>query len=467
MSNTAVRVNKTSLIEKGELASQDVAESGLSLERSGVETSKVFDSKLWVQLTSILAANFLISKLWLSLPYFAEIRPQLYIVSGIIFSAFSLVALIISQAGLFRSALSSLRSARLEASILEVLAILVGSGLLILQWAQGSWEDLFFANQIIVLSLFLLCLEQHFCRMYDGSLRKITDTDLLARASLVEVFGSSSSGEIDRQAGTKLLNPGELKAGQVYQREGGNIIPADSIVLVGVAEVLERTLSGRGVLRVKNAGAPVFAGSEVVRGTLLLRVERALEDSVFSTCQVHMNQVFRESDLDREAVKKKTALPALGILFVALFVSIYWFRAGLQISQILPITASILFLGTALRMLRIVPDLYRVTTSNLFFSGFLPPLHAQWKSLVGRSRAVLLLDSSEKLNSVSVVEVQLLDDRVSEEQIGAILYAMASKTNRSIDAALTEFICQEQESIELFDAQSFGEYGSKGLCAAI
>lgn len=259
-----------------------------------------------------------------------------------------------------------------------------------------------------------------------------------------------------------------IAEGEMFTITPGIIVPADGRVRSGTCAVLERYLSPDTHFRVKDETDVVFAGSYVLSGEASLQ---ALTSS-YDSCLKRMEQAILpglrwvEDSLRRDHEHIVTPMVYV-LLFCFVSSGIFWDERGAAGSTILLASGSILLisllmqLGEALYAIR--SRLVRVWAQR----GILINSAKAWAEIYNIRN--LVFDPSRLAPSTSchVKELNLMDDRLSEQSLCACI---ASIVGRAEDAALTTIgdYCQRVVgSVETDRVVDLHEYEGRGICGTV
>ena len=101
-------------------------------------------------------------------------------------------------------------------------------------------------------------------------------------------------------SGTREVEVSSLEPGQSVLVRPGSRIPADGTIVEGSSAVDESAVTGESVPSAKAAGEPVYAASIATDGSLVVRVEKAVEDSTIA----RIIQLVEEAESHKAPVKR-------------------------------------------------------------------------------------------------------------------------------------------------------------------
>lgn len=147
-------------------------------------------------------------------------------------------------------------------------------------------------------------------------------TEGQSRQSLINVFGQQPRTVWVLVDGLEVEVPfTQLQAGDTLIVGAGQVIAADGIVSSGAASVDQHILTGEAKPAEKGTGDPVFAGTFVLMGKILIRVEKAGAATAAAQIGAILNQTidYKQQIESRSiALSNAATLPTLAISAVAL-----------------------------------------------------------------------------------------------------------------------------------------------------
>lgn len=189
-----------------------------------------------------------------------------------------------------------------------------------------------------------------------------------------------------------------LKPGDVTVVEAGATLPADGVVLEGVAAVDERWITGEPGMAEKKPGQPVYAGARVATGRLVIEVTRAEHDAVASAMRrrvLEATHVTPDDATPGHALANRAAPPALA------FSAIGGLTGGL---------------GTSIAVL--APNYYAAPGLN--------PLHRS-STLLGCAAAGFLVRDDAALSRLAAADAVVVDVAVGEPDAEALVSGLRAR----------------------------------------
>lgn len=405
-----------------------------------------FSESKQLNFSAVLLVNYLACKLWLSLSYFEQARPTLVITSSVIFTILSVVLLVLIEKERAVGVFNKVKAGIVDYDLLELCALSLLLVPLILNFYSQNWLELFEVNQSFLICGFLVGLERYFRVRFAKVLSELTD--------------NSQSG--DGVAGQLALNENEE-----LEVEAGQEILADGVLISGIVEVNERQISGLSQRRLKNVGNLLYAGSEILEGKGLYRIERSPEDSLYTTCLPVLNRLQSEIVDAQESARHRMFPLVFALAFVTAFAGIVWVRSGVEISQLLSGLSGLLFATLTLRMVLLIASFKSIVLSNLFRKGILLPSLQAMLELSKKTGIALMAEAQQSWESVKLAKEIVLDDRIEATKLRALNYVLASYGERKIDRAWLEAVVNDEFESEIFELKNYLSYGPKGVSATV
>ena len=183
---------------------------------------------------------------------------------------FAIPVLSFSAWPFYRTAWMSLRNKEMSIDVPISLALISGALMGLYSVAVGVNENYFDSLTALV---FLLLLSRYF-------LKRIQDKGLAAQD--LHFFYHNDS--VRRSVGSThetfaSVHPQYLKVGDVIQLKSEDFIPVDGIILQGEVRINAALLTGESEAKKCSVGDAVFAGTQVIRGEVLVRVDQATRET--------------------------------------------------------------------------------------------------------------------------------------------------------------------------------------------
>ena len=144
-----------------------------------------------------------------------------------------------------------------------------------------------------------------------------------SRKGLISIFGEQPRSVVTIEDGNEIEIPFEkLGAGTHVVVHAGWLVPADGQIVEGIGQFDERALTGEAQPLEKGGGESVFAGTVLLEGRVLIKVDKAGKDSVAAQIAEALNATadFKSGLQSRgETIMNRGAVPTLVLSVVALW----------------------------------------------------------------------------------------------------------------------------------------------------
>jgi Cu2+-exporting ATPase len=160
--------------------------------------------------------------------------------------------------------------------------------------------------------------------LYFAGKKLLSKTEDRSRKKLVSIFEQQPRSVWLWRDGVEVQVPFEtVQSGNVLVVNAGEVIPADGLIVEGLASIDQRRLTGESQPAEKGLGEPVFAATIVLAGRILIQVERAGTETVAA----QIGDILTRTADYRTAIEARSqqladssVLPTLGIGSLALLV---------------------------------------------------------------------------------------------------------------------------------------------------
>ena len=243
----------------------------------------------------------------------------------------------------------------------------------------------------------------------------------------------------------------ELQLGDIVRVQAGESIPADGLVIRGSSDVNESLLTGEATPTEKVLGDPVIGGSVNGQGILFIEVRELGEKSFISQVQALVSQA--QSQPSRAEDRANLVAGWLFWIAVAVAISSFlvWFLlADLSTAVRFAVTTVVIACPHALGLA--IPLVISRSTSLGAQRGLLVK-NREVYDLTTRAD-IMVLDKTGTLTTgeFKVLDVQVLDDRYSKEEIIGLLAGIEAGSSHPIARSIIDFAEQEELPAVSFDS---------------
>ena len=190
-----------------------------------------------------------------------------------------------------------------------------------------------------------------------GIYQEIKSKNTIDKLKLV----SAQNVKVVRDNKTEIIHSQNLVLDDVYTLSNGDQIPADSIVLDGSFEVNESLLTGESLPVKKMVGDKIFAGSFIVSGSCIVKVEKVGRFNYANTIQSKAKEYQKPKSELLKALN--SIIRIIGIAIVPLGICMF-------LSQFLPIVKSSAFINTSENVYKAMSDAVAKTAGSIV--GMIP-----------------------------------------------------------------------------------------------
>ncbi len=190
-----------------------------------------------------------------------------------------------------------------------------------------------------------------------GIYQEIKSKNTIDKLKLV----SAQNVKVVRDNKTEIIHSQNLVLDDVYTLSNGDQIPADSIVLDGSFEVNESLLTGESLPVKKRVGDKIFAGSFIVSGSCIVKVEKVGRFNYANTIQSKAKEYQKPKSELLKALN--SIIRIIGIAIVPLGICMF-------LSQFLPIVKSSAFINTSENVYKAMSDAVAKTAGSIV--GMIP-----------------------------------------------------------------------------------------------
>lgn len=285
--------------------------------------------------------------------------------------------------------------------------------------------------------------------------------------SAAENVSDKTQLELNLSGGSETVlevDPRDLKVGDFFRLSKGDIVPCDAVIRSGFCKLLERKIGFWGRPGAYVAGVKIFAGSEVKYGEALCEVLQTAEDSEY---QQFLDELHKVQDLDQKQVSTHGVTVVAVVLFITCMAVVYWQGRGEDISTIANIAAAVLFAATLGRAITMYP-LYR---SAVFGSNFIRGIFLKTFSVFERlkkvNKVVMDYDVSDPVGLPQVVDFQLIDTRIDEEVLAAILFSFFGRAEGDLNGAIASYMYKKYPLETFYTVSDFHDYNDRGFSAKV
>ena len=438
-------------------------------------------ARLELIFASFAFANLVLFELFIRLPYAQTVAKDLRYTWSSVLGLISLALVYFGAKSVFVEAWRDLRSATVSVSVCMAMAVainalLVGYGLVFDRQILSAQS----LDQSLISFIFILCL----LRGAEFSLvsrivsecgfnfsRSLTKVRVLDVPKLVAPSDSpeENQDQIDNAGAVEhLLDLSQVKSGNIIRIRSTEYIPCDGTVVNGLAYIEERRLAGHAEPRIKQAGETVYAGSFVKHGALDVRATALGDDTFISTFSTQLNErIFKTSDALIEKHNSKQTIANIMVIALAFCGALFWTARSESIQTAMLVMTGILSVGLIPRFLQLEFFTKSLAETIGFRLGAIGR-ESNLVDLMSKARTLAIdFDSKDPPGKISVRALKLIDARVEEGSLAAVVFALAGRADSLEAKALSEMVVSRYPSINLLETTEFCDYPGRGLCGKV
>ncbi|TVP93033.1 heavy metal translocating P-type ATPase [Alkalibacterium sp.] len=292
-------------------------------------------------------------------------------------------------------------------------------------------------------SLLLIMLLGHWIEM--RAVGKAGD----AQRSLAELLPKDAQVVIDNdKVETRAVS--KLEVGDIVRVQAGENIPADGIIEKGNSRVNEALLTGESKPIQKTTGDEAIGGSTNGDGILFVKIMETGDKSFISQVQDLISQAQSQPSRAESIAQRVAGLLFYIALFVAFIAFFIWlFLVDLQTAVIFTVTTLVIACPHALGLA--IPLVTARSTSLGAGRGLLVKDREALELAVKSD--IMILDKTGTLTTgeFKVLDVKLLDERYSKEEVLALLAGIESGSSHPIAQSIIGYVKEKGISQKSFD----------------
>ncbi len=259
------------------------------------------------------------------------------------------------------------------------------------------------------------------------------------------------------------LDRDAIAPGHILQVNEGDQIPADGVLLSGMAEVDESMLTGESIPVSKQPGDQVIGASLVAAGNFRMEVEAAGRDTVLS----QMIELVKTAQADKPPIQQLA--DRISAIFVPVVVGISlltlllgYFTFGLPFTDALLRAIAVLVISCPCAMGLATPTAVMVGVGRLARNGILVRGGRSVEALVGIRK--VLFDKTGTLTT-GQFRIKQIDYPTGEEQLANdLLYHLEQRSSHPIAKSIVAALADRSNGLSL-DQWEVSEERGRGLTA--
>ena len=289
--------------------------------------------------------------------------------------------------------------------------------------------------------------------------RRSTGEAIRALADLMPDTATLIDGTADRQ-----VPIGEIKPGDKLRVRPGDSVPLDGEVESGSASVDESLLTGEPIPAHKAAGDKVSAGTRMVNGSIVLKVERPQPDTRLAHIMAMVAQAQRSRAPVQRLADKVAGVFVPAVVAVAAVSFLIWTASGAPLSQAVTAFVSVLIIACPCA-LGLATPLSIVTAVGRGAQAGVLAKDAVSLEVLGKVDT-LVVDKTGTLTEGAPAVTDI--DEIDADSPNSLL-AMAAAVERASEHPLAQAVTAHAEACgePVLEATEFEMIAGKGICATV
>lgn len=271
-----------------------------------------------------------------------------------------------------------------------------------------------------------------------------------AQKSLAELVPKDAHVVLDDES-TETRPVADLEVGDIIKVQGGENIPADGKITKGKSRINEALLTGESKPVEKNEGDEVIGGSTNGDGVLYIKVEETGDKSFISQVQALVDEAQNQpSRAENLAQKVASWLFYIAVLVAAVSFVVWLVNADLQTAVSFAVTTLVIACPHALGLA--IPLVVARSTSLGASRGLLVKDREALE--LANNADIMILDKTGTLTTgeFKVLEVNVLADNYSEDEVTALLAGIESGSSHPIAESITAYAEEQEVTAVNFDS---------------
>lgn len=394
---------------------------------------------------------------------FPRIKQALLIPYGILLVLLVIVSAVQVLPGLVTLTIEDLQSRRLSSEgplCLAVIALLA-SGVYAPFSAVLVGSGLHYAEMVVL--VFLLIAVVDCINMKSAVLLRNE-----AIFSVPDLVRSATRINIDDPQSRSVIPAAEIRTKDRIAVEKGDLVPADSLVIAGSADLFERRLTFDGSRKFKKAGDTVYAGSEVIRGNLTLQALAPSSQSDLTACLDQMNAAVSSQNSRSEKLIKAETFINIFCIASAIGGALFRLGAGSSFLAVSGVLVAALLVSLFSRAAPVLWETICALTSAAARRGiFCSSMSASFPRLASIRNLVVDFHPEEPLGQYSLCGLSLLDERVSEKALYSVVLSLFSMSDDLFHKDLAASVERRCPDCRIEEVTGWAEIEDSGVAGTV
>jgi Cd2+/Zn2+-exporting ATPase len=269
--------------------------------------------------------------------------------------------------------------------------------------------------------------------------------------SLINLIPKNATIKTDHEE--KIIPITDIKPGMHVIVSTGGLIPVDGKILEGTATINESTLTGESIPKEKTISAPVYAGTFVESGSIIIKTEQIGEDTYFGKISILVQTA--------EQKKAKISIATEKIAFYLVPALLSLIGLTWLLTKNLNLVTTLLIFGSPLELTIITPLAILSGIIAAFHNGILVKGGLVLEKLSKADTIIFDKTGTLTIGEPTVVKIESYDPRYSEQDILKI----AAIAEKRADHVLAKAILKKanEERIIVPDPQGYTSEAGHGV----
>ncbi len=315
----------------------------------------------------------------------------------------------------------------------------------ILSFALGKFFDGYFILALLIINITITLWQEN---KADNAIRKLNEN----LQQKVKVLRDNAWHYID----SRLLVPGDI-----IQLQSGDVIPADGKVIeANHVSVNESALTGESLPKDKKENDPVFSGSFIASGILIIEVTATGAKTSFGKTLFSVERVLKKSLLEKDIISISKFLTILSLSAVVILTIVFLFQK-VSLLELLTLDLSLIIAGIPISLPTVMTLIIEFGVLNLAKKNVIVRRLSALEDLANVN--FLLTDKTGTLtkNKITVQDIYAYNGFTHNDVISYASMLAQSEGDNPIDLAITEKVHELHLTIPHFTKIDFTPADSK------
>lgn len=260
-----------------------------------------------------------------------------------------------------------------------------------------------------------------------------------------------------------------LEPGDTFTVKAGELVAGDGRVISGRAQILSRKLSGAARLQQIEVGGEVYAGSEVVAGSITVEVSSPAAESFINSFGSELEGIGLGSSGEQRVLGFIVGYVHVLLTILSVLVVWYWLRQGATLSWAAEAGAAVLLTTLLSVIVKLILLMRKLAVEGIFWRGGFVRSFGVFRTLARLRTLLIDLDPSEPVGERSVLRLDLVDDRIDRQQFSVLLQSLFAAADRNDDlaAGALSWLSNADGTVALEQVSDFQHFPGRGYAGRI